>query len=594
MPKINHNPNFFNLFTNGIRRLVTLMKNPDAPKTTPYNREFGVIIPPNEPEKRYIFEILTQQGLFYHELTIDDVIHNKCLPRLLLFVGKMSIAKDLTRDLLKKLRNHLETGNVVVMLGMIPALSDLSGIIFRSPETFPFPIGGYHTLSVGEGYLTIQDENLMSDLSSDYFPLHGFGCSPGKQAKPQQSKVLAIYRVTTPTMPKAEGSQIIAEDSEEDEWPAIVLNPVGDGHVLYCGVDILSSVRQIQEGRYVIEDGIPPADGMAPIDDKILKCEDGLVLDWNRDRRSLSPSEKVPAFMIPIADVWRRILRACIEKCADLGKIALYRVDYWPDAAPVIVHISHDTDGNKDNLGQKMLARVTELDIKTTWCLISPGYSPKLCETIANAGHELAFHFDAQSFNLPDIFSFETFKEQLEETKAHSRISEFYTNKNHYTRWEGKTDFFEWCVRLGIKLDESKGPSKCGTQGFPFGSCHPWQAMDKSGQLIDCLELSFQSQDIGLQGPEDTGQQLFEACKSVHGVCHFIFHPAHVENPIVQKRFSELVNYAKNHGGIFLTAREIGEWYRTRRQWILSGGAERLPHAMVMIRNPEAKSWQTG
>jgi hypothetical protein len=209
------------------------------------------------------------------------------------------------------------------------------------------------------------------------------------------------------------------------------------------------------------------------------------------------------------------------------------------------------------------------------------------------AGHELAFHFDAQSFNLPEIFSFETFKEQVDETKVHSKIMEFYTNKNHYTRWERKTDFFEWCVRLGFKLDESKGPSKCGTQGFPFGTCHPWRAVDKNGQIIDCLELCFQSQDIGLQGPEDTGEQLFEACKAVHGVCHFIFHPAHVENQIVQKHFTELVTYAKAQGGRFLTAREIGEWVRTRLQWIASGGDGLLAHAIISVRDAQTKSWKT-
>ena len=101
---------------------------------------------------------------------------------------------------------------------------------------------------------------------------------------------------------------------ENDEnWSAITLKRTGDGIALNFGIDVVRTIRHVQEGTYIDQDGIPPPDAMSPIDDGILKAEDGLVLDWTRDRRVISPSQKVPAFMVPVADAWRKLLVRCIE-----------------------------------------------------------------------------------------------------------------------------------------------------------------------------------------------------------------------------------------------------------------------------------------
>ncbi|MER3404687.1 MAG: hypothetical protein C4289_05575, partial [Chloroflexota bacterium] len=58
----------------------------------------------------------------------------------------------------------------------------------------------------------------------------------------------------------------------------------GRGPALYCGVDLAATVLQIQLGRPIYHDGLPAPDGTAPVDDGILKTDDGTVLDYERDR----------------------------------------------------------------------------------------------------------------------------------------------------------------------------------------------------------------------------------------------------------------------------------------------------------------------
>src|SRR5438445_9969116 len=91
------------------------------------------------------------------------------------------------------------------------------------------------------------------------------------------------------------------------------------------------------------------------------------------------------------------------------------------------------------------------------------------------------------------------------------------TNKNHYTRWEGRLQFFEWCERLGLRAEQSRGPSKLGCTGFPFGTAHPHFPVRDNGSRIDVLELGFQSQDLVIFAPPPVGPRSEE--RRVGKVC---------------------------------------------------------------------------
>lgn len=211
-----------------------------------------------------------------------------------------------------------------------------------------------------------------------------------------------------------------------------------------------------------------------------------------------------------------------------------------------------------------MLEVVREAGIHSTWCVIPPGYPQSLIERIRAEGYELAMHFDAVEEDT--IWDEGVFHEQWRTLKKLFDGEPPLSNKNHYLRWEGDTEFFEWCQRRGIQLDQSKGPSKTGEAGFNFGTCHPYFPVDPKGRRIDVLELPTLTQDLNVFAPDALLEPLLNAALRHHGVLHLLFHPAHVGKPDIAETILHAVRKARECGMEWWTARRISQWERARRE----------------------------
>ncbi|MEX2684689.1 MAG: hypothetical protein Q6373_024165, partial [Candidatus Sigynarchaeota archaeon] len=521
------------------------------------SHQVGVVIQKTTGKHLQIVDMLRHEGIFHDVFFLSDFLALENFPRLVVIVSPATVqAKDVAR-----FKAHVEAGNGLLVIGKIPPLENVLGIMYKIAD-FPFPAGGRLEDSIGEGYAQITGTALAESIPADWWPLHAFGSAPVIE---DGASVIATYKTV---------------HQSDDQWAAITINSAGKGCAMQIAIDIALTVRHVQEGRYVDQDGIPPADGLSPIDDGILKCEDGLVLDWTRDRRFVSPAHKIAAFMVPVADAWRRIFVSCLEIIADRCSIPVKRAWYWPGGKQFVALISHDSDGNDEKLARHLLLEIDRAGIHTTWCVMAPGYSKSLCDDIVAQGHEIALHFDAISYpdgkqqdptGMAALFTREMLEKQLMEVRRRTGHDMFYSNKNHYTRWAGRTQFFEWCEQLGLHADQSKGPSKCGTLGFPFGSCHPWQPVRDDGTLVGCIEIGFQSQDFGLQGPADTAGDILAAVKQANGVAHVIFHPAHSWRDDVNKSMRDFIARAKELGATFMTSQQIAEW-TFNRKWLVAAG----------------------
>ena len=345
--------------------------------------------------------------------------------------------------------------------------------------------------------------------------------------------------------------------------PGMLENTIHAGRAILITADVTGTIVRIQQGIGVTRDGVPAADGTGGLDDQVLKADDGAVLDWDFDRDVVpGVGGKFRAMLEPIADCWREIFLRSIFYLAREQGVPLAVLWLYPRKLAALGHISHDSDANEPEKAEDLLRLLDELRIKTTWCIIRPGYGPATMTKIKSAGHELAVHYDALGEGTN--WSNEDCGRQVRELTAQFG-EQPVSNKNHGTRWEGDTEFFDWCVNAGIQLDQSKSPSKTGECGFTFGTCHPYFPVTYRGRVIDCLELCTHVWDMPIWAPTEVFEALLASVKRHHGILHHLCHPFHTVKPEVAQAVRLCVQRGREEGLEWWTAREINDWERARR-----------------------------
>lgn len=350
---------------------------------------------------------------------------------------------------------------------------------------------------------------------------------------------------------------------------------VGTGVVLRWAADIPSVIVRLQQGELpVFEDGIPAPDGTGAVDEGILKADDQCQLDWETDRVLSEDGE--PYYGHPYADYWRETMLHCLLAEAAEAGLAVPFVDYWPEGVEAVAMISHDSDHNIDETAESTLDALAEAGVRSTWCMIEPGYSASLYPKIKEAGHELALHYNALD-SQGGLWSEAEFHRQCAWFQSATGLPRAVSNKNHYTRTEGWGELFRWCEAAGIESDQTRGPSKRGNVGFPFAASHPYFPIawsDEKNRLYNVLEIGFLTQD--LTHPMMTGLSVLDPFLSrvmeVRGVAHFLYHQVHIhERAAVRQALLDTVREARQRGFVFWTGAEINEWVRARRKRRIAG-----------------------
>ncbi|MBP1993785.1 hypothetical protein [Paenibacillus eucommiae] len=379
--------------------------------------------------------------------------------------------------------------------------------------------------------------------------------------------------------------------------PAKISFSVGKGVIERWAVQLMSTIVGFQQGTMpILKDGIPAPDGTANVDEGILKADDGIELDWELDRVITETGN--PYFSLPYADLWREVLISQLLKSAIAKGLTLPFLGAWPKGISHVAMISHDSDLNEDVTAVTTLDVLKQAQIQSTWCMIEPGYSPFIYERVKQEGHELAFHYNAVSMD-NGHWGEEEFQRQLNWFKEATGETEAVSNKNHYTRFEGWGELYEWCETHGISSDQTRGPSKMGNVGFLFGTCQPYFPIawwNQQNRLYDLLEIGFLTQDMDIGCWADTTviEPFLQQVKRVEGVAHFLFHQVHLHH--TKEAHAALLTFvakAKDSGFTFWTGKQINDWVRARRKVNIKGfdasgeivlqGLDEAPEVIVWI-----------
>jgi len=502
------------------------------------------VLPPPRPNAArgvtyptYIHEILQHAGLCYTTVPFAKLHAALATLNILVTVGETTLEPAL----FDAITAWVDDGGCWLAIGGICGATTHFGVAPDAPSFGGFG-GGIGTL--GEGYATaVVDHPIIEHLP---LPLHFF------EGLPVQ----------------ATDATVLATVSDAHQRPtsrvALTEKAVGQGRTLLIAADLLGTVVRVQQGIGITRDGVSAPDGTAPVGDAVLKSGDGGVLDWLLDRQAVPAVPGLNAYLEPVADLWRDLLLRAIFYLAAQSKTRLPLLWYYPRNLPALAHLSHDTDNNVPAQGWRMLEVVAEAEIESTWCVILPGYDADLINAIVDAGHELAMHYDAMSDDCP--WDADLFHEQWRALTTMFHGVEPASNKNHYLRWEGDCELFEWCVAHNIELDQSKGASKTGEAGFNFGTCHPYFPVDFAGKALNVLEMTTPTQDLIIFAPTAILTPLLAAVVRHHGILHLLFHPSHIEKEGVAQAILDAVAAAKEAGLEWWTAAAINRWERARRQ----------------------------
>lgn len=514
----------------------------------------GVCVPEAPPRNvprttsysNYIHEILGHAGLCYRAISSEALTYELSRLKVLVTVGN----GELSEDTQAALQAWVQNGGAWLAVGGTCGMHTLFGLQTRQPQYTGVGWGG-QSATLGEGYLDI--ENTAHPVLKDVpLPLHFFNG-------------IAVQG--------GEDVQVLAGVSNAHQHPSpfvgISEKYVGKGRCFLIGPDVVGTVVRIQQGVAVTRDGVSAADGSGTLSDGVLKCDDGMVLDWTFDRQDTPDAPGLRCFLEPIADHWRALLLRSIFYLAGECDVPLAMLWLYPRNLPAVAHLSHDSDGNDPELARRLLEVTREENVHATWCIILPGHEPALIDAIQNDGHEIATHYDAMDYDWSEA-EFDSQWKQLCEQFGEQPVS----NKNHYTRWEGDTEFFEWCEKRGIQMDGSKGPSKWGEAGFTFGTCLPYYPVAPDGRVLDVLEVPFLSQDLGIFIAPIVTAPFIRGVLRAHGVLHMLFHPSHIPRPEVENALRTVVRSAREAGLEWWTSREINNWERARRgvQWSTRSG----------------------
>lgn len=417
---------------------------------------------------------------------------------------------------------HVEDGGAVICLGDTSGLNAYLGV--RSPT---------ENREFGEGYLAPVAEHFV--LGSETAPIH---CVGGECVLADGATTLA---------------QLLDCHGKPTGLCGLSVQEHGSSTAIYIAPDLGLTAVRLRQGCYVEMDGLPAPDGTAPIRDRILRSEDGSLLDWDFDRATGLAGEP-PAFLLPAVDrLVSLVVRAAAYAAERMGLPLLL---LWPhrDGAVATGMVSFATDGTDVQNVQTILHQATLVGLRATWCLRSPGFSLDVAKALRVREHEVALQFEVSE---PEDWASDRLSFQQTRMSRSAGARQMTSVSIQDGRWHGRNEFWDWCARAGIEAEIGRFPWQPGNAGCLFGTYRPFRPARRDGSLMSVLSIPCLAADIGRRVSSARALEILEHAANSHGVAHFFFETRSFDEKAVSEAFRNLVAHARPRGVEWATAEEI-------------------------------------
>lgn len=340
----------------------------------------------------------------------------------------------------------------------------------------------------------------------------------------------------------------------------VARHQVGQGCVLFVGFHLGQTFTQMVMGRSVEVDGLGAEDGSAPIDDGILRSEDGMALDFQVDRTSLEG--EVPFFGVAHADLLREIwIRAILEAVETSGTSTalLWR---WAGGASATATLSLDV--LEPEIDQVIgLQRMLQMfGCPATWLVALPGYPADVYRALRAMEHEVGLLFHIEEGN---GWHEERLRIQLTNLTRLASWPHLGSVRVQGGQWKGWNHFYVACETAGARISLNKMGRYPGTAGFLFGTCQPFVVPRKDGHDGGTMEIPGHVWSPGEVVSEQVCAAIVAAVAERNGCFHFAMHPEAIHEPSVSMAVRRILTSCKDQRFTFVKPEDIARHERSRR-----------------------------
>lgn len=482
----------------------------------------------------YCKEILQHSGLCFDEVARAQLPLLLPHQTLLITAGEGVIHEELANALM----NFMEQGGVWIAIGCVYGKENLFGVQLATPP----PQVEQPFIRLGAGYALFEGfETLFAHLKT---PLRFFGgvAVEATTAEPVAA-LLDCHQNPTP-------------------FCAVARQRWGKGEAILIAPNLGETLVRIQMGACVHEDGIAPSDGTAPLNDGVLRCEDGIMLDWRFDR---SPDlEGLPLFQTPVTDHWREVLIRLVLQASQRAGLICPLIWHYPRHQTGAGVLTVETSSQLPDSDQACNRLLTLVGIKATWGVQHVAQTQSFYRELQKRDNEIALIYEPA--DPQELMRYSSLQMQLDHVRRFTSVRTVNAVQIQGLQWRGKLEFYEQCERVGLSIDINRGGYAPGAAGFAFGGCQPWRPLRRDGALSNLYVLPLLGYQIGSRLSMQTARDLVDQAAEVYGVAHFTVNTEFTALEQQADTLLKLLAHARSRGLEWTTASELIAWEESRRQ----------------------------